>query len=68
MRAVKKFLRNNRAENVTDLTVTDIIGRKINASFSKSANGYNILLAETATGIFIIRNKKTGAVVKFVKN
>ncbi len=54
-------------ENPNDLTVTDIIGRKLTASFSKSANGYNILLAETATGIFIIRNMRTGEVVKFVK-
>ena len=55
------------AANATDLTVTDILGRKQNASFIKSANGYNIHLPETSTGIFIIRNIKTGEVVKFVR-
>ncbi len=53
-------------ENANDLTVTDIVGRKITTSFSKSANGYNINLPETTTGLFIIRNSKTGEVVKFV--
>ncbi len=54
-------------ENANDLTVTDIIGREITASFSKSANGYYINLSETASGVFIIRNINTGEVVKFVK-
>ncbi len=55
------------ATNAKDLTVTDILGRKQNASFTKSANGYNINLAEASAGIFIIRNKKTGEAVKFVR-
>ncbi len=54
-------------ENPNDLTVTDIIGRKLTATFTKSANGYNINLPETTTGLFIIRNTKTGEVVKFVR-
>lgn len=50
-----------------DLIVTDILGRKINVQFTKSENGFYINLAENSKGIFIIRNKKTGEVVKFVK-
>lgn len=56
-----------RAVNATDLTVTDIIGRKQNATFSKSPNGYYINLLDNSFGIFLIRNIKTGEVVKFVK-
>ncbi|MEI7803522.1 MAG: PKD domain-containing protein, partial [Bacteroidota bacterium] len=55
------------AVDATDLTVTDILGRKINASFSKSANGFYINLPEESNGIFFIRNIKTGEVVKFVR-
>ena len=40
---------------------------KQNASFTKSANGYYINLPEASTGIFLLRNIKTGDVVKFVK-
>jgi len=54
-------------ENATDLIVTDILGRNQNATFSKSANGYYINLPESASGIFLIRNIKTGEVVKFVR-
>lgn len=53
--------------NATDLTVTDIVGRKINASFSKSVNGFYINFPENTNGIFFIRNIKTGEVVKFVR-
>ncbi|MEI7802471.1 MAG: kelch repeat-containing protein [Bacteroidota bacterium] len=54
--------------NASDLSVTDILGRKQNATFSKSAYGYYINLPVTSSGIFLIKNNKTGEVVKLVKN
>ena len=50
-----------------DLIVTDIVGRKINVQFTKSENGFYINLSENSKGIFLIRNIKTGEVVKFVR-
>ncbi len=55
------------AVTATDLMVTDILGRNQHATFSKSANGYYIILPEASTGVFLIRNIKTGEVVKFVR-
>ncbi len=55
------------AENANDLTVTDILGRKLNAEFTQSANGYYINLPAACNGILFIRNSKTGEVVKFIK-
>ena len=53
--------------NPNDLNVTDMLGRIVNAGFSKSANGFFIRLPQSANGIFFIQNAKTGEVVKFVK-
>lgn len=50
-----------------NFTVYDLAGRKINTTFSKSANGFYIHLPEASNGIFLIRNIKTGEVVKFVR-
>lgn len=55
------------ATNANDLTVTDILGRKQSATFNQSANGFYINMPEASPGIFLIRNTKTGEVVKFVK-
>lgn len=57
----------NGTMNEQDLMVTDIVGRKINVQFTKSENGFYINLPEHGNGIFLIRNSKTGEVVKFVK-
>ncbi|GDX53417.1 hypothetical protein LBMAG27_24640 [Bacteroidota bacterium] len=54
-------------ENSKDLIITDVLGRKLNSTFNKSENGYYLTFPETSSGIFIIRNIKTGQVVKFVK-
>ncbi|MEI7803205.1 MAG: fibronectin type III domain-containing protein, partial [Bacteroidota bacterium] len=54
-------------ENSSDLIITDILGRKLNATFSKSSNGFYINIPECNKGILFIRNIKTGEVLKFVK-
>lgn len=53
--------------NPDDLYITDILGRKIAATFSKSSVGYSINFMENSKGIFIMKNSKTGEVVKFAK-
>ena len=55
------------AENAADLIVTDILGRKLQATFSQSSNGFYINISESYKGILFIKNIKTGEVVKFVK-
>lgn len=55
------------AENSSDLFITDILGRNVSASFTKSSTRYFINLPEASNGIFLVRNKKTGEVVKFVR-
>ena len=54
-------------DNSNDLLVTDLLGRCCKLSFTKSTNGYYINLPQYENGIFLIRNIKTGQVVKFVK-
>ena len=53
--------------NFKDLMVTDIFGRKINASFEESYNGFYINLPSIYTGLFLIKNVLTGEVIKFIK-
>lgn len=51
--------------NENDLLITDVLGRKLNVTFEKSTSGYFINL--NSKGVFIVRNLRTGEVVKFVK-
>lgn len=53
--------------NPGDLIITDILGRKLNATYTKSSNGFYINVPESNKGILLIRNIMTGEVVKFVK-
>ncbi|GDX51521.1 hypothetical protein LBMAG27_05680 [Bacteroidota bacterium] len=55
------------SENSSDLIITDILGRKLNATFTKSSSGFYINVPESNRGILLIRNIMTGEVVKFVK-
>ena len=50
-----------------DLIVTDIVGRKVNVQFTKSENGFYINMPDASNGLYLIRNIRTGDVVKFVK-
>ncbi len=54
-------------ENENDLIISDIVGRIINASFTKTENGFYITLPDGSSGIFLIRNLRTGEVEKFLK-
>ena len=53
--------------NPNEFFVTDILGRKIEVAFSKSAKGYSLQFPNRCTGIFFIRNSKTGEAIKFVR-
>ncbi len=53
--------------NPDDLYITDILGRKVPATFTKSAVGYSINIIDNSHGIFLIKNSKTGEVLKFVR-
>ncbi len=58
----------NGTLNEQELVVTDIIGRKINVDFSESRGGFYFTLSdEYAAGLYLIRNIRTGQVVKFEK-
>ncbi len=54
-------------ENPKDLIVTDVLGRNVPVAFSKSSAGYLIQLSIDTYGIYIVRNRRTGEVVKFIK-
>ncbi|HYV91524.1 MAG TPA: fibronectin type III domain-containing protein [Chitinophagales bacterium] len=53
--------------NEMDLVVTDLAGRTVIVQFTKSTNGIYINMPETSAGLYIIRNLKTGEIIKFVK-
>ena len=50
-----------------DLIVSDIVGRKVNVQFTKSEYGFYINMPDARKGLYLIRNNKTGEVVKFVR-
>ena len=52
---------------VNELQITDLLGRKIETTFTKSAKGYLIEMNTANAGVYFIRNTKTGQVIKFVK-
>lgn len=54
-------------ENPGDLIITDVLGRNVPATFSKSSEGYIIRFSTDAGGIYFIRNRKTAEVLKFVR-
>lgn len=55
------------AENESDLIVTDIVGRIVSVEYTKSENGFYINMPDASIGFYLIRNNRTGEVVKFVK-
>lgn len=55
------------AEYSNELIISDLAGREIPVSFSKSSNGYFINFPEKINGALLIRNKKNGKVEMFVK-
>ena len=55
------------AENESDLIVTDIVGRIVSVEYTKSENGFYINMPDASNGLYLIRNNRTGEVVKFVK-
>ena len=58
----------NGATDENELIITDILGRKISVQFSQSGNGLYINMPfESAAGLYIIRNIKTGQIAKFEK-
>ncbi len=54
--------------NAEDLIVTDILGREIFAQFIQLGNNFYFSMPdESASGLYLARNIRTGQVVKFVK-
>lgn len=64
---IKTVAEESPQDAAQELSVYNLEGRKLNVAFSRSANGYYINLPEASNGIFLIRNTKTGEVLKFVK-
>ena len=54
-------------ESMKDLLITNMFGRPIQATYIKNGNGFEINLTNTPRGLYFLQNRKTGEVVKFVK-
>ena len=57
----------NTTVAVSQLQITDLLGRTIAAQLEKTSKGYLINMPNVSAGVYFIRNTKTGQVVKFVK-
>ena len=49
------------------LQITDLLGRKIDAQFEKTAKGFSITLPNELSGLFFLHNAQTNETIKFVK-
>jgi hypothetical protein len=65
--AVCEIIITNTATS-NNLTLTDILGRRLNKPFIKTEKGYQVYMQNEPSGIYIIRNTQTGEAVKFVKD
>ena len=55
-------------KNEEEITITDILGRIVNIQVVKCSKGIYLNLPESNSGIYFLRNNKTGEVAKFVKD
>ena len=54
--------------NESELIITDILGRIVSVEFIKSETGFFLKMPfEKASGLYFVRNIKTGQVTKFEK-
>jgi hypothetical protein len=54
--------------NPADLTVTDLLGRNMEASFHQKGTNYAVEFTHSPGAVYLIRNRKSGEVLRFVRN
>lgn len=58
----------NGSFNISDLRIIDMLGKNINVDFIKRENAVSFNVTNFDSGIYFVRNIKTGEAIKFIKN